>query len=239
MTSPEARGVGGWMERRRLRYKRHETVGLDDVRGDLKTGDIIMFHKTTRSGVLDTIEMDVLAPLFFPENEFRHSGLVVRRGDELSVVECTDEYHSGHDHAEYPTGGKGIREVALEPLLAAYTRDNGEPHFGVRFIPQAIPTERFMSVVNAIGPVSYLKGSRSVALYLSSFVLPSRALKHAIQMHADQMMCSEFVHAVLAECGALREYPSKIFAPYLLENSHLFEKYDLVGYSEIVRFTIG
>ena len=85
MTSPEARGVGGWMERRRLRYKRHETVGLDDVRGDLKTGDIIMFHKTTRSGVLDTIEMDVLAPLFFPENEFRHSGLVVRRGDHRDL----------------------------------------------------------------------------------------------------------------------------------------------------------
>ena len=118
----QARRRLGWIERRRLRYKRHDTVPLEDVRGELKTGDIILFHKTTRAGILDTLELDLLAPLFFPENEFRHSGIIVRRADDLSVVECTEEFHSGHAHAVYPTGGKGIREAPLVPLLDAYTR---------------------------------------------------------------------------------------------------------------------
>src|SRR5512138_2993705 len=144
MSLEKGRGIAAWVERRRLRYKRHRTSMLSDIRNRLKTGDIILFHKTTRSGVLDTIEMDVLAPLFFSENEFRHSGVVVRRDDDLFVVECTDEDHSGYDHARYPTGAKGIREVPLEPLLEAYTRDNGEPHFGVRLIPREIPLGEFM-----------------------------------------------------------------------------------------------
>src|SRR5215212_5391654 len=142
MSSPaESRRATGWIDRRRFRYKKHQTVLLEDVRGDLKTGDIILFHKTARAGILDTLELDFVAPLFFPTNEFRHSGIVVRRGAALFVVECTEEHHSGYPHARYPAGGKGIREVPLEILLDAYTRDNGDPHFGVRFIRNEIDPE--------------------------------------------------------------------------------------------------
>jgi hypothetical protein len=228
----------GWIERRRLRYKRHDTVTLQDVRKNLKTGDIILFHKTTRSGLLDTLELDFVAPLFFTENEFRHSGIVVRRGDALSVVECTEEFHSGHAHAVYPTGGGGIREVPLEPLLDDYTRDNGDPHFGVRLIGKEIAADVMMASVKEIGPVSYLRASRSAGLFLSSFLLPRATHKRLTALFAGEMMCSEFVHSVLARCGALREYPSKIFAPYIIENSHLFERHDLAGYSGIVRFVV-
>lgn len=239
MSSPaDTRRATRWIDRRRFRYKKHRTVLLDDVRGDLKTGDIILFHKTARTGILDTLELDFLAPLFFAANEFRHSGIVVRRGSELFVVECTEEFHSGHSHARYPTGGKGIREVQLEFLLEAYTRDNGDPHFGVRFIRNEIDADLLMSIVREIGPVSYLKATRSIPIYLASFFLPSGLLSKIIERHASAMMCSEFVHSVLARCGALGEYPSKIFAPYVIENSHLFERHDRAGYSDIVRFVV-
>ena len=228
----------GWIERRRLRYKRHQTVTLGEVRGELKTGDILLFHKTSRAGILDTLELDFLAPLFFPENEFRHSGIVVRRNDALSVIECTEEFHSGHLYATYPAGGKGIREVPLEPLLGDYKKDNGDPHFGVRLISREIPTDLVMSTVKQIGPVSYLKASRSAALFLSSYLIPPGLHNRLIAFFAREMMCSEFVHVVLARCGALRDYPSKIFAPYIIENSELFERHDLAGYSPIVRFVV-
>lgn len=227
-----------WLQKRRLRYKRHSTVTLlEEVRERLKTGDIILFHKTTRSGMMDVLELDLLAPLFFRETEFRHSGIIIRRGDNLFVLECADELHSGHTLAIYPAGGKGIREVPLEPLLEAYTRDNGDPHFGVRFVGSEIPEDVLMSIVQSVGPKSYLKAKRSVPIYLSQYVLPAPALKKVIDMHSHQMMCSEFVHCVLSSCGALREFPSKLFAPYILENAHLFERYDIAGYSDVVRFT--
>jgi hypothetical protein len=234
----DAPRAAGWMERRRFRYKNHRVVGLSEVRDDLKTGDIILFHKTARSGILDTLELDFVAPLFFPENEFRHSGIVVRRGDALFVVECTEEFHSGHLFATYPGGGKGIREVPLEPLLEAYTRDNGDPHFGVRFIGTEIDSDRLMSIVREFGPVSYLKASRSISIYAASFFLPGSLHAKIIERYSSEMMCSEFVHCVLAKCGALREYPSKIFAPYIIENPELFERHDLAGYSDVVRFVV-
>ena len=238
MTAPEARVGVGWLERRRFRYKRHPVLPLQEVRGSLKTGDIILFHKTARTGILDTLEMDVLGPLFFDPNEFRHSGIIVRRGDELFVIEVTEERHSGAAHASYPVGGSGIREVPLEPLLAAYTRDNGDPHFGVRFIPSEIDETALMSRVREIGPVIYLKARRSISIYLASFFLPPRVHRRIMNRYSGEMMCSEFVHSVLAACGALRDYPSKLFAPYVIENPKLFERYDIAGYSEVVRFVL-
>lgn len=239
-TSPESRdGVlgGSWSERRRLRYKRHPTVAFEEVRGALKTGDIILFHKTTRSGLLDILEMDIVAPLFFAENEFRHSGIIVRRGGDLFVMECTEEFHSGHLHARYPTGGKGIREVPLGPLLQDYTRDNGDPHFGVRFIAEEIGLDALLKTVEEVGPVTYMKAHRSVPIFLSQYVLPAGIVRKVAAAPARQMMCSEFVHRVLSGCGVLRDFPSKLFAPYIIEDSSRFRMHEIVRYSDIVRFT--
>jgi hypothetical protein len=226
-----------WLMRRRLRYKHHPMVTLDEVRDRLQTGDIILFHKTTRTGLFDTLELDFVAPLFFERNEFRHSGIVVRRNDGLFVIECTEEFHSGHVHARYITGGKGIREVPLEQLLAEYARDNGDPHFGVRLIGRAISADALTDIVHKIGPVSYLKASRSVPIYLSKYFLPRGTVERIARRYANQMMCSEFVHFVLARCGALRDYQSKLFAPYIIENHSLFARHDAAGYSDIIRFT--
>ena len=227
-----------WIDRRRFRYKKDGILPFARVRESLRTGDIILFHKTARTGLLDTLELDFVAPLFFERNEFRHSGIVVRRGDSLSVVECTEPRHSGYAHASYPTGGIGIREVPLEPLLESYTRDNGDPHFGVRHIPVEIPVAKLMSQVNALGPVGYLHARRSIPIYATSLFLPARVHARIIQRYADEMMCSEFVHSVLASCGALKPFPSKVFAPYLIENARLFARHDLVGYSDIIRFAL-
>lgn len=236
MTAGRASGVPQWLQRRRLRYRAPHDFALDDIRDDLKTGDIILFHKSSRNGLLDTLEMDFLAPLFYRETEFRHCGIVVRDEDSLSVIECADELHSGHHIARYPWGGTGIREVPLEPLLQTYARDNESAHFGVRFIPQEIPADALMAAVGDIGPVSYLRATRSATIYLSQFLLPERLFQKLVAVHASQMMCSEFVHAVLARCGALRDFTSKVFAPYIIENTDKFRDHDAVGYSDIVRF---
>ena len=236
--SSAATGAAGWLERRRFRYKKHSTIQLDEIRSSLKTGDIILFHKTARTGILDTLELDFVAPLFFRTNEFRHSGIVIRRGEELAVVECTEETHTGHVHAAYPFGGKGIREVRLELLLDSYTRDNGIPHFGVKLIRNEIDPDRLIGTVKDLGPVNYLKASRSIPLFAASFVLPQSALSKLMDRYKSEMMCSEFVHYVLAKCGALRDFPSKVFAPYVFENAHLFDRFDIAGYSDIVRFVV-
>lgn len=238
LTGSGGTGAGGWLVRRRMRYKTHRTLQLAEVRANLRTGDIILFHKTARTGILDTFELDFLAPLFFRTNEFRHCGIVVRRGDDVSVVECTQPQHTGREHAAYPTGGPAIREVPLEPLLESYTKDNGIPHFAVRHIPAEIPAEDLMRVVSEIGPVVYLEGTRSIPLYAASLLMPPGIVSRLIARYSHAMMCSEFVHRVLAECGVLRAAPSKVFPPYVIEGSTEFARYDLIGYSGLIRFTL-
>lgn len=220
-----------------MRYKRHPTVSFAEVRHRLKTGDIILFHKTARSGFIDSLELDFVSPMFFRTNEFRHSGIIVRNGDEVRVLECAEEKHSGYSEASYPTGGTGIRVVPLESLLDAYTRDNGRPHYGVRFIDSEIPAERVYAALSAYGPVGYLKMQRSVPLFLTKFMLPERIRRPVLDAFGHEMMCSEFVHSILHRCGALADYPSKLVAPYSIEDDSFIGRLARVPFSGIVRFT--
>ncbi len=227
----------GWIERRRLRYKTHPTVPFSDVRDRFRTGDIILFHKTARTGLLDSLELDFISPIFFRATEFRHSGIIVRTGDAIMVLECADETHSGHDVAAYPTGGRGIRLVPLEALLHAYSRDNGSPHYGVRSISQEIPAIRVLDVVAEYGPIGYLKMQRSIPLFFTKFVLPNPVRRSVLEAFRHEMMCSEFVHSVLNRCGALADYPSKLVAPYSLEDDRFLRRIERISFSDIVRFT--
>lgn len=225
-----------WIERRRHRYKKHPTVGFNDVRESLKTGDIILFHKTTRTGLIDSLELDFISPMFFKATEFRHSGIIVRQEDDLFVLECAEEQHSGHAFAAYPTGGRGIRIVPLIDLLSAYTRDNGSAHYGVRFISSEIEPERVYEALGKYGPVDYLKMQRSVPLFLTKFLLPAPLRSSLLEAWSHEMMCSEFVHSILNRCGALADYPSKLIAPYSIEDDTFFRRLEIVRFSRIVRF---
>lgn len=225
-----------WIERRRHRYKRNPIVGFADVKDSLKTGDIILFHKTTRTGFIDSLELDFISPLFFKATEFRHSGIIVRQNDELFVLECAEERHSGHAYAAYPTGGRGIRMVPLTELLNAYTRDNGSAHYGVRFISREIDPDQLREALEQYGPVDYLKMHRSIPLFLTKFLLPAQLRRSLLGAWSHEMMCSEFVHDILNRCGALADYPSKLLAPYSIEDDNFFRRLEIVRFSEIVRF---
>jgi hypothetical protein len=225
-----------WIRRRRLRYKRHGIIGFDVARRAVNTGDIILFHKTNRSGVLDVLELDFLSPLIFGQTEFRHAGIMLREGEQLFVIECADRLHSGYDSATYLTGGNGIRKVPLETLLAAYNRDNGDPHFGFRHVGMAISPDKLREVIASYRAIDYLPMTVTVGLLCAYWLLPRSRFERRAAAHANHMMCTEFVHHVLNRCGALRDYPSKVFMPYYIEDAKRFSALEAVPFSPIVRF---
>lgn len=226
-----------WIRSRQRRYKNARIIGFDAIRDELKTGDIILFHKTTRNGFLDALELDVLSPLVFGRNEFRHSGIILRQDDELFVIECADRFHSGHSAATYLTAGNGIRRVPLEPLLHAYNVDNGgEPHFGIKHIATPIDPGAIEATVRGYGRIDYLAMHRSALAFLSNVFLPRSMHQRIIARYKQEMMCSEFVHSLLNRCGALKDYNSKVFMPYYIENTNVFGKLEVVEFSDIVRF---
>jgi hypothetical protein len=225
-----------WLERQKQRYRNPPIVPFEKAIGSAKTGDIILFHKDTRNGLLETIEVDLLSPLVFANTEFRHCGIIVRKGAELHVMECADELHSGHTDASYLTNGNGIRMVPIEPLLFAYNRDNGDAHFGIKYIAEEIPQEKIDAFLVEYEAVDYLKIHKIAAVLLSHLVLPARIHDRVVERFRYEMMCSEFVHHFLNKSGVLRDYPSKVFMPYYIEDERLFKSLEIVPYSNIVRF---
>jgi hypothetical protein len=225
-----------WIKRRRLRYKRHEIVSFEEARRAAKTGDIILFHKTNRGGVLDVLELDFLSPLVFGQTEFRHAGIIFEENGELYVIECADRRHSGYESATYLTAGNGIRKVPLETLLAAYNRDNGDPHFGFRHVSSAIAPDTIRSVIASYGSIDYLPMTVTVRLLFAHWLLPRSRFERRAAAHSHRMMCTEFVHDLLHRSGALRTYPSKVFMPYYIEDARRFSALEAVPFSPIVRF---
>jgi hypothetical protein len=228
-----------WLSRRKLRYKEQPIVPFEQIRDRARTGDIILFHKTTRNGLLEALELDVLSPLIFAETEFRHCGIVIRKNGELYAMECAGELHSGHTEATYLTKGTGIRLVPIETLLEAYNRDNGDPHFGIKYISEEIPTHRLQATLAEYESVNYLKLHKILCIFLSHLLLPRKLYRKIADSLRNEMMCSEFVHSFLNRCGVLKDYPSKLFMPYYIEDSDVFQKLEFVKYSEIVRFRYG
>jgi hypothetical protein len=225
-----------WLSRRKLRYKNHAIAPFEQIRDMARTGDIVLFHKTTRNGLVDALELDVISPLVFTETEFRHCGIIIRKNGELYVMECADELHSGHDAATYLTKGNGIRLVPMETLLDAYNRDNGDPHFGIKFISEEIPPSRLKATLDEYESVNYLKMHKIAYIFLSHLFLPAKVHRRIVDSFGNEMMCSEFVHSFLNKCGVLKDYPSKLFMPYYIEDREVFQRLEIVRYSEIMRF---
>lgn len=225
-----------WLQNRKLRYKNQRIVAFEEIRDRARTGDIILFHKTTRKGLVETLEVDVLSPMVFDKTEFRHCGIVVRQDAGLFVMECADQLHSGHNDAIYLTEGTGIRMVPIDALLTAYNRDNGDPHFGIKHITEEIPRENIAAFVREYSRVNYLKIHKIITVLLSHLVLPKRIYNRIAKRFENEMMCSEFVHNFLNRSGVLRDYPSKLFMPYYIENDSRFKELEIVKYSDIVRF---
>jgi hypothetical protein len=224
------------IRRRRKRYKGGEFRRFEQIRDSVRTGDIILFHKTRRTGFIDSLELDVISPLLFGRNEFRHCGIILQEGGEIFVLECADAKHSGFNVAKYVTRGNGLRLVEIRDLLREYTRDNGDPHFGVLHIAEPVPNERFRDVLASYDHVDYLATRRTALVLFADAILPSPWSRNLTARFSGQMMCSEFLHHFLHQCGVLAPYHSKTFVTYLIENKVVFRALQRIPYSEIVRF---
>jgi hypothetical protein len=228
-----------WIRRRRRRYERQQLSDFNEIRAKAKTGDIILFHKTRRKGFMDVVELDLVSPMLFGQTEFRHCGIIVKRDDELFVVECADKFHSGHSKASYLKQGKAVRLIPLETALDEYTRDNGTAHFGIKHIAQEIPLRTLYTVLEQHAGIGYLRRHKTAQVLFSNRFFPRAVHRRIVDAYKNEMMCSEFLHSVLNKCQVLKDYPSKLFVPYYISNSAVFQTLEIVKYSDIVRFAYG
>lgn len=211
----------------------------DYIRGKLKTGDIILFSAQIYDSKLK--EITYTARTSFLGANYGHLGIIYRDGDDIYVVESTNINHIGDDVAfrfnNYKKGG--IRIINYDILMQKYSAKH-KGIFSVKFLDKPIPNDKFLKKLvkykkvifpNTIKLVCLLIIDVFISKYFAKFI-SSKIIKD------KNMMCSEFVHSMLQDCGVLSYYPSKLFWPFKIATQD-FKNIQKIRYSKPYRFSIG
>ncbi|QTF49286.1 hypothetical protein qu_394 [Acanthamoeba polyphaga mimivirus] len=209
-----------------------------DIKNKFKTGDIILFSCRKHNTFIDEIKYFSRTKLI--GSEFGHVGLILRDKKKLYVIEFTDYEHPGDQVAKryHDLGKGGMRVIELETALREYNKD----HMGcyaVRFISQEIPNDIFYDKIKKHRHKIFESKPKLLLLaFIDMLVMHKMSSDLATIFHnEDRMTCGEFVHTVLNDCNAVADYPSKIFWPYIVEDSD-FNKIlrSDISYSRLVKF---
>ncbi|MEM3062074.1 MAG: hypothetical protein QW303_00820 [Nitrososphaerota archaeon] len=211
----------------------------NDLRDKFRTGDIIFFSCQKSDSLYNMIEYYFRTN--FVGSQFGHVGLVVRdERNELYVLECTKHHHCADRHANWlnERGLGGIRIINMDILIRKYHRRNNAI-FGVRFISREIPVTLVRNVLNRYRDVTFESKSWLYLLGIIDICFSHRIAENLLVLaNKKKMMCSEFVHHFLHQCGVLGYYPSKLFWPHLFNDNRMMEELEIVKYSKLFKFTL-
>lgn len=211
-------------------------ISYENIKKNIKTGDIILFACDHRMNPIKKIKYGCRTKLL--GSEFGHVGLILKKKDKYYVVECCGTDQCG-DEISYHLNNKksgGVRIIDLEEYLSEY-KNSYNGYFAIKHIHKAIPNDLFL--LNLKKYKNKIFESKLKLINLATLDIlggHSLALKLEKQLrNPNQMMCSEFMHSILFDCGILSEYNSKLFWPHMINDSS-FCKFQIVPYGKIIHF---
>ena len=210
----------------------------DEIKDQLQTGDIMLFVCIKHSNKID--DMLYYSRTRMIGSDYGHVGLVLREGEKLYMVECTDANHCAEEQSyhlnDYGLGG--VRIIDLDILVDVYTKEYGGI-FAVKHISKAIPNEMFYDAIHKHSNKIFENKQYLTIMLIASLFIPSDILKFFTPdpMYDNKIYCSEMVYAVLRDCGVLAEYNQKLFWPYLFTNK-IFDNLQLIPYSDVITFKL-
>ncbi|BCS83183.1 hypothetical protein QLL95_gp0940 [Cotonvirus japonicus] len=197
---------------------------FDEIKPYLKTGDIILFSCSQHFSPVEKLKY--ISRTSLVGCKYGHVGLVLKRNNKLYVAECTDYDHPGYKYATHfnDKNKGGVRIIEMEKLLKDYTQEY-KATYAVKFISQEIPNELFYKKISKHFHKTF--EYKPILLTLAFFdimISHDVGTKLSEKMYnKNKLMCSEFAHSVLYDCGALKYYPSKIFWPHVFEEKTFLE----------------
>lgn len=218
-------------------YRNDPIEQYDKIKPKLKTGDIILFSCKKTNSLYKKAEYYIRTN--FVGSEYGHVGLIVRIDNELYLLECTTQNHSGEKYSKSLNnqGCGGVRLIPLDKMLKIYQRDNAAV-FAVKYISQEIPIETLSK--NLEKYVDFTFENKNLLLMhgvIDVCISHNLAIWLAYRSGRDKMMCSHFMYQLLYDCGVVKYYPAKLFWPHLV-NDKLFDQLQIVQYSKPIKFTI-
>lgn len=217
------------------KYQHDPYYHYPDIRKMLKTGDIILFSCKKTKSFYKTLEYYFRTELL--GSEYGHVGIIVKNNDKIFVVECVAPNVCADQYAYHLNnfGKGGVRIVELDILLEEYYRDN-EAIFAIKFINKEIP---YLTIMEKLKKYSNCIFDEKYKLFILGFIdicISHSLCQKIFRKNGDKIMCSEFVHSILKDCGILRQYPSKLFWPHLVTRDEVFDLLQNVSYSRPYKF---
>ena len=131
----------------------------------------------------------------------------------------------------------GLRIHDLDKFISTYSKTH-DAIYGIKFISKEIPINKINIALTKYKNKTFPKKYEMFLSYVLFFVVNvvcQMNIKIPKLYNKDKIMCTEFVHDFLYECGVLKSYPSHMFWPSMIENSN-FKKLEHISYSPIHHF---
>jgi hypothetical protein len=214
----------------------------DYLRNVLKTGDIILFESMENGSLYGNIKHFVISSVV--GIKFKHSGIVLKHNNELYLLECCRYTQAGYAYATYINKDNdlvenvdakpgGVRIIKLDDIIREYTKEY-RGKFCVKFINKEIPNYKLLK---AFEKYTYVKfGDLNKVLFkgLLDIFLPFNMEESS--EFKDSMICSEFTHRLLLDCGIIKNnISSSVFWPFYYYNG-IFDNLAIVKYSNPICF---
>ncbi len=212
-------------------YKYHQ------IRNKLKTGDIILFSCKEYENFIE--ELKYYARTTLLGSEYGHVGIIIKDNNKLYVLECISKEHAGNEYASHfnKKGDGGVRIIDLDILLKEYCNYH-KGMYAVKFINQEIPNKIIFNKLKKYEDMTF--EHKSIILTVAFIDI---CISHNLAVNIsnflsskDKIFCSEFVHDLLNNCGVLKNYPSKLFWPHMIDNDQ-FKDFHNDYYSDLYQFT--
>lgn len=217
-------------------YQDDPIYDYKDVRNKFKSGDIILFSCKKNDSLYNSIEYYFRTK--FIGSEYGHVGIIIKNNNQFYVIECIPYNYCADEYAHYLNNEKkgGIRIIELDKLLNVYSNSYAAL-FAVKFISEEIPKYILFEKLFKYSDKIFDDKNKLMILGIIDVCI-SNTIAQLLSSYWDKnkMMCSEFVHNFLYNCGTLKEYPSKIFWPHLLTDDNLFSSLEIVTYSKPYKF---
>lgn len=219
------------------KYKNYPIHYFTNLKNMMGTGDIILFSCRKNDNLRTSIEYYLRTD--FVGSEYGHVGLVFRdNNNELYVIECVAKNHCADECAKYLNNYEkgGVRIIKMDTLLYWYTKENAG-FFAVKFLRNKISNQIFINNLYKYTEKIFEDKKKLFLLVFFDVCVSTDISKKLVSIcEKNRMMCSEFVHRMLYDCGVLKSYTSKLFWPFSITNGELFRNLENIKYSEPYKF---
>ena len=226
-------------------------LSYDNLCKILKTGDIILFESMENGSIYGNFKHFVISSIL--GIKYKHSGIVLKHGGQLYLVECCRYTQAGYWLATYmnennyliqtnlqddnnPSSLKlkpgGVRIIKLDDIIREYRKEY-RGKFCVKFISQEIPSTRLLEELDKYTQVRFADMHNVLFRGLLDLFFSMSKNDPSFQ---DSMVCSQFTHQLLSDCNVVKnKISSDVFWPYYYYNGK-FDELAIVKYSNPITF---